>query len=813
MWERFTHRCAEQECRPALVDHDLPAGGRAKSCSEVFQQVTRLSKMLGALETARERNIGVCFERTSFAAVVSLLTALWMRRPYVPLSSECPGLGRPIQRFVVLLNMAGVWCILCGSKMLSFARSAWEASGKRAERHVIDVELLISESSESSEVSLAPRDSQNDASEDKDTLYIIFTSGSTGRPKGVHGPHSATLNRLRWQWAKFPWEKGEVACARTPLTFVDHVAEVFGSLLAVPGPVLVCPLSTSQSSALLTSVRQFAVTRLVLTPTLLRLLLLEAANLESPWRSLRMLTCSGELLTRSLVAQARAQLPEECKLLNIYGSTEVAGDATCAELPDDDVEDETPLVPCGRAIDGVAVHLHTELEDSTESTESAPELLNLTEMTEDVCFGTVGEVYVTGSCLAGGYCDYSADNKVIQTESFPSIRGVRCFRSNDLARWQISRKHQRTLYVLGRCGQMVKVRGQRVELSSVEAALCSIELAESLIRATRDVHDQVAGYGLRDPQRLQPIFAQAACFVDDSGSLVAAGVLSPGFNGSDSGSRGSPSTSLMAAVRQNMAHLLPSAAVPSRLIAVPSLPKLPSGKVDRSKLMSGAMTAQGSSNHAQSTSHLEQLVREIWQSCLNSPSGPQAALDDDESFIAAGGDSAGLMKMASRLRQLCTSGTSGAGFVGALPVLAVPEFDDLVEAASTSFSALLQLCMIPQSSRKRRRLSSEGTDLSRVGRVASRVAGCASSPHLWDSLPCRPFASDSFGSCGTASEGSAWVVHARGGCCAGPASALQGSQVELRSLWQGDALLYWNTSPPFFIPLSPCYAEHWYEAH
>ena len=44
-------------------------------------------------------------------------------------------------------------------------------------------------------------------------LYaVLYTSGSTGTPKGARILHSAVLNRLMWQWEKFPYQPNDV-CA------------------------------------------------------------------------------------------------------------------------------------------------------------------------------------------------------------------------------------------------------------------------------------------------------------------------------------------------------------------------------------------------------------------------------------------------------------------------------------------------------------------------------------------------------------------------------------------------------------------------
>ncbi|CAE7475803.1 unnamed protein product [Symbiodinium sp. CCMP2592] len=746
MWKLFERRCNEQQCHPALVDHALPASnGRAKSYAEVLHQVERLSPFLESVRSLcgpTERSLAVCFERTCFAAVVSLLTALRIHSPYVPLSTDCPGVGRPIQRIAIMLKMASVCCILCGSSLVGFSRSAWEAFRESdADKHVIDVEAFIEK--QGSAVAAVPGQAANAAPPDsQDTIHIIFTSGSTGRPKGVRGLHSATLNRLHWQWTKFPWKDGEVACARTPLVFIDHVAEIFGSLLAAKGPVLVCPLSTSHSAGLLISLREFAVTRIVLTPTLLGILLAEAMNLEkSPWRSLRMLTCSGELLTRSLVAQARVQIPEGCKLLNIYGSTEMAGDATCAELPFDDVADHTALlVPCGRAIDGVNVLLRQETV--------AHDILN---SSDDV---RIGEVYVTGECLAGGYC-----GELGEVDAFPSVDGKRCFRSGDLAIWRDAKNKEQTLYVLGRSGQMVKVRGQRVELSSVEAALCSRELAESLQKNWAHAEDSV-------------IFTESACWLSDSldqadqgpPELVAFGVLAPGLR---------QSHELMSSVRQELAKLLPSAAVPAVITPVGSLPKLASGKVDRRALIIQSRSETFPRIQSrEEVSQMETVLREIWQSCLNPHSVSLAPAPDGQSFFTAGGDSAGLMKLASRLRQVCLE--------------EAPDFDDVVAAASISFSALLQLLSSPDRTGKRRRVAADHEeDADGSGSI------------LQSSQP-EPSERSSPSGLGLAGAARGWICHTRGGSCFAPASAFSRALNGVRMLWRGD-LQQCVDAPPLVV--------------
>ena len=158
---------------------------------------------------------------------------------------------------------------------------------------------------------------------------------------------------------------------------------------------------------------------------------------------------------------------------------------------------------------------------------------------EPVPLGVAGELYIGGQGLARGYFhrdDLTAERFV--TSSFAK----RLYRTGDLVR----RRRDGTIEFLGRADFQVKLRGFRIELGEIEHALRQQpEIAESVVLLRQDSAEK---------------------------ELVAYLVLRPG--------QPLPSQRL----RQRLRERLPEYMVPSSTVVLPQFPRLPNGKLDRSRL-------------------------------------------------------------------------------------------------------------------------------------------------------------------------------------------------------------------------------------
>jgi iturin family lipopeptide synthetase A len=280
----------------------------------------------------------------------------------------------------------------------------------------------------------------------EDPAYVLYTSGSTGVPKGTVGLHGGMVNRFQWMWREYPFVPGEILCQKTSLNFLDSFWEIFGPLCQGVPIVIVSQNTLLDPDELVRVLAQEQITRIVLVPSLLRLLLETVPRLADRLPRLRLWTVSGEALSAELAGQFHAVLAGRT-LLNLYGSSEISADVTHHLISA--AESGVRLAPIGRPIDNTVVYV-------------------LDERMRPLPTGAPGDLYVGGPALGRGYLGrpgLTADRFVPDPVS--DRPGALLFRTGDRARFRADG----ALEFLGRRDHQVKVRGFRVELAEVEGAL------------------------------------------------------------------------------------------------------------------------------------------------------------------------------------------------------------------------------------------------------------------------------------------------------------------------------------------------------
>ncbi len=341
--------------------------------------------------------------------------------------------------------------------------------------------------------------------------YVIYTSGSTGKPKRVLVPHRCAVNTVRAQASIVGVTAGSRVAQFASLGFDASVWETFMALAA--GATL-CILGRREDGTvddLGAALDALRVDTATLPPTVL------AALEPHALPALTTVVVAGERLPAALAARWAAGR----RLVNAYGPTEAAICATMHEI-DSGAEGDPPI---GRPIENVRIHV---LDPSGEP---AP-------------VGLPGEIYIGGAGVARGYGSQAAlTARQFVPDPFARTPGARLYRTGDRGRW----RDDGTLEFLGRVDRQVKLRGVRVELGEVEAALA---LHPDVAAVAAVVSEGRPG----DPRLVAYVEPRAGASLD------------------------------AAALQRHAKGVLPSSMVPSAIVLLAALPRTASDKLDRRAL-------------------------------------------------------------------------------------------------------------------------------------------------------------------------------------------------------------------------------------
>ncbi|MFZ2526506.1 MAG: amino acid adenylation domain-containing protein, partial [Rhodococcus sp. (in: high G+C Gram-positive bacteria)] len=347
--------------------------------------------------------------------------------------------------------------------------------------------------------------------------YVIYTSGSTGLPKGVVVTHHGLANLVAEQRTRTGVNRdARVLHCASP----SFDASVFEMLWAAgsAATLVVVPQTIYGGDELTGLLRRESVTHAALTPSVLASL--EPAGLDA----LRTLLVAGEACAPELVerwAPGRT-------MLDGYGPTE---STVMANLSD-------PLAP------GEPVTIGGPARGFSE--------VVLDAALRPVPAGVAGELYLGGPALARGYrgrASLTASRFVADPFGEP---GARLYRTGDVVRWRNIGDGTATLDYVGRSDFQVKIRGIRVELGEIDAAL-----------ARHSAVDFAVTVGHRGP----------------AGGTVLVSYVLPAAAESDATVEPDPD-----ALREHLRDLVPTHMIPAAIVVLDELPLTPVGKLDRAAL-------------------------------------------------------------------------------------------------------------------------------------------------------------------------------------------------------------------------------------
>lgn len=528
------------------------------SYDQLDRAANRLARRLQALGVGPGTLVGILLPRST-NVYVALLAILKSGAAYVPIDPDYPA-----ERVSDVLADSHACALVTVSAMA--ARHA-AFSG-----HVVQLDADADSLAVESDARLQCADR---AARWRSLCYVIYTSGSTGRPKGVEIEHRSACHLVRAEGRLFQVQPEDRVFQGFSIAFDASVEEVWLAFFAGATLVVGTAKMVRSGPALAGTLTAAGVTVLSCVPTLL-------AMIEDELPTVRLLILGGEACPARLVE--RWCRPGR-RMVNTYGPTEATVIATWTDC------DPAAPVTIGRPLPNYEAWI-------------------LDESMRPVAAGAAGELHISGVGLARGYTrrpELTAEKFV--EHSFPGEPYPRrLYKTGDLACYSLSGE----IEFLGRIDSQVKLRGFRIELAEIEAALADLP---EVAAAIATVSPNAAGVDLL-----------VAYVTPRSGRSIDA-----------------------AAIRSRLRERLPAYMVPAMIETLGELPLLPSGKLDRKRLpapRARSATSPAPDAIQQAMSECEAAIHAVWAELF----APLAVSLADDFFLDLGGHSLLAAQMVSRLR-------------------------------------------------------------------------------------------------------------------------------------------------------------------
>jgi len=468
---------------------------------------------------------------------------------YLPLDSSNPG-----ARLTLRLQDTALESLVVNSRTTTLAHHLGGAVQSLIDLDEIESEILPAEITQ-------PFDPHALA-------WIIFTSGSTGQPKGVMQTYQNCNIYTRQAIDALHMKPNQRAAIASPLTSSAGVVTSL-AVLSTGGTVYFVEPGKSSARVILESMADNHITILLIAPTLFRRMV---ANPEAKVKlqSLRSLRLTGEAVTKGDFDLFNKYCHPECILSVGYGTTETAG--ICQSF-----------FKHPASVDGEQVSVGTPHQNF--------EINVIDKNNQPVAINHPGVIVVKSKYISPGYWKKPHQTRLVFSET---PEGHRVYRTGDLG----IMRQDGSLEYLGRKDTQIKILGQRVEISEIEAALRSIPFIKEAA-----IHGNKSTKGEWRLEAFTVIDRESGCGPKE--------------------------------IREALADKLPAFMLPHIVTVLDNLPLTRTGKIDR------VVLAQLTRDHGEQPQpaiaplgDTEKLLTEMWIDVLGND-----RVGRNSDFLALGGDS------------------------------------------------------------------------------------------------------------------------------------------------------------------------------
>ncbi|PEM67651.1 non-ribosomal peptide synthetase [Bacillus pseudomycoides] len=423
--EKCLHQLFEEKVNQYPDDVAIIYEDQKITYRELNRRANALAMYLKQQGVSPDMGVGI-YMRRSIDMVIAVIGILKAGGMYVPLDPNYP-----VERLEYISKESNLFLILMHSELDGY--SNFYAVNKIYLDKIWD------------QLTLTDQNVKNDVNP-QNLIYLIYTSGSTGKPKGIGMTHQAIVNLIEWQDKKWIYSGKVNSLQFSSLNFDMSCLEIFSTFNS--GGTLVIPNESCIRDP-------YLLLQLILKQKIERASfpyvgfqqLCEVSNNVDPLEfNLKEIIVTGEQLKLTPKIRSWIKGIKDCVLHNHYGPSETHVVTSYTIL---DVDKEDNLPPIGRPISNTKLYV-------------------LDKNLKLVPLGVVGELYISGDCLAREYLNRPELTKEKFIENpFCLESDEKMYKTGDLVRY----KSDGNIQFLGRIDSQLKIRGYRIEPSEVESII------------------------------------------------------------------------------------------------------------------------------------------------------------------------------------------------------------------------------------------------------------------------------------------------------------------------------------------------------
>lgn len=480
-------------------------------------------------------------------------------------------------------------------------------------------------------------------------LYIVFTSGSTGTPKGVVITHSNFCSAVHHQASALGFSAQSRVFDFASSSFDVALNNVLMTL-SVGGCICV-PSEWDRKNDIAASIVALKANQANITPSVARLLDPETVP------NLKLLSFGGEAVT----ATELEQWSEFTKVIAAYGPAECT---VCSTTSDDRLTpDAVSNIGRGRGV-------NTWIVDPDDSSQLLP-------------IGTAGELLLEGPIVGNGYFNDEAQTASAFVEDPPWLlqgtnghegRRGKLYKTGDLAQYT----HNGELSFAGRKDTMVKIGGQRVELSDIEyhvqLHLPQVDVVAEIITPSDSERQMLIVFLGKNRANEKKPHATENGEHDKHSEASQESSFPARFDVHE----------MITGIGDKLKKGLPAFMIPYAYLPIDEIPMLISGKIDRKTLQRlgkslslkqiETYSEEGTIKYQAPSTDTEVQLRDMWAQALQVD---PAAIGTDDNFFRMGGDSIVAMRLVMSARKKDIR-------LAVQDVLKNPRLQDMAKAATGS---------------------------------------------------------------------------------------------------------------------------------